>query len=218
MQRLVGSKRKSKSQEPNVIACLVTTVPWSFYHACLTSHPIKPLNHLLEVSSANGQPVPYKGYVEIPITFPEDMVGSEVEISTLALVVPERLFWFSSNQKNSLKSLSGLTLSFPCMLNVLTWIAFNTILHDMDTAVLKTLELRHKPNVSGCLGLVRLQSKEPIVIPAQQTVALCGKVNVNCLPSKPPTPNKFLTAWGCSFPKWCRSHAIVCLGMRRIGM
>ncbi len=49
----------------------VTTVPWSFYQAWLTNHPIESLNHLLEVSGANGQPVPYKGYIEIPITFPE---------------------------------------------------------------------------------------------------------------------------------------------------
>ncbi len=47
------------------------------------------MNHLLEVSGANGQPVPYKGYIEIPITFPEDMVGSEIEIFMLALIVSD---------------------------------------------------------------------------------------------------------------------------------
>lgn len=96
IQRLVGSKRTAQVKILGTEChCLldtgsqVTTVPWSFYQACLTNHPIKPLNHLLEVSGANGQPVPYKGYIEIPIIFPEVMVGSEIEIFTLALIVPD---------------------------------------------------------------------------------------------------------------------------------
>lgn len=157
----------------------MTTVPWSFYQACLINHPIKPLNLLLEVTGANGQPVPYKGYVEIPITFPEDMVGSEVEISTLALVVPD---FKSEKQSQVLIGMNTLdSLYTECSdLNILE--------HHSPRygycAVLKTLELRHKHNANGCLGLVRLQSKEPVVIPAQQTVALCGKANVECLTTK----------------------------------
>ncbi|ROL51100.1 hypothetical protein DPX16_14631 [Anabarilius grahami] len=68
---------------------------------------------------------------------------------------------------------------------------------DLPSTVLKTLELRHKQNANGCLGLVRLQGKESVVIPAQQTVALCGKANVNGLSTKEcvllePPSNSFL--------------------------
>ncbi len=50
--------------------------------------------------------------------------------------------------------------------------------------MLKTLELRHNLNINGCLELVRLQSKEAVLVPAKQTVALCGKANISCLPDK----------------------------------
>ncbi len=90
----------------------------SFYQAWLTNHPIEPLNHLLEFSGANGQPVPYKGYIEIPITFPEDMVGSEIEIVTLVLIVPD----FNPEKQSQVLI---PTPSIPCMLNVLTWITLN---------------------------------------------------------------------------------------------
>ncbi len=48
--------------------------------------------------------------------------------------------------------------------------------------MLKTHELRHNLNTDGYLGLVRLQSKEPVIIPAKQTIALCGKASISCLP------------------------------------
>ncbi len=70
IQRLVGSKCTAQVTIAGIEChCLldtgsqVTTVPWSFYQAWLTNQPIEPLNHLLEVSGANGQPVPYKGYI-----------------------------------------------------------------------------------------------------------------------------------------------------------
>ncbi len=44
---------------------------------------------LLEVEGANGQSVPYLGYVELTLTFPKDFLGVEAEIDTLALVVPD---------------------------------------------------------------------------------------------------------------------------------
>ncbi len=67
----------------------VTTIPSSFHKAHLTGHPVKPLNALLEVEGANGQSVPYLGYVELTLTFPKEFLGVEAEIDTLALVVPD---------------------------------------------------------------------------------------------------------------------------------
>lgn len=67
----------------------VTTVPQSFYEAHLSNHPLKSLENLLEVEGANGQAVPYLGYIELALKFPKKFVGVEVEVPTLALVVPD---------------------------------------------------------------------------------------------------------------------------------
>lgn len=66
----------------------VTTVPQSFYEGHLADLTIHPLNELLEVEGANGQSVPYLGYVELTITFPKEFVGSDIDVHTLALVIP----------------------------------------------------------------------------------------------------------------------------------
>ena len=66
----------------------VTTVTLSFYENILKEQQIKPLHDLLEVEGANGQEVPYFWYVELDISFPKEFVGQEIEIPTLALVVP----------------------------------------------------------------------------------------------------------------------------------
>ncbi|KAL1258010.1 hypothetical protein QQF64_011254 [Cirrhinus molitorella] len=131
------------------------------------------------VSGANVQPVPYKGYIEIPITFPEEVVGSEIEISTLALIIPD----FNPGRQsqvligtNTLDSLYAECSESNGLEPYSPQYGYN--------AVLKTLELRHNLNSNGCLGLVRLQSKEPLIVPAKQTVALCGKASISCLPVK----------------------------------
>lgn len=50
---------------------------------------ITSLDHLLGKKAANCQTVPYLEYVEVKITSPRDFLGSDVEVSTLALVIPE---------------------------------------------------------------------------------------------------------------------------------
>lgn len=67
----------------------VTTIPSSFYKVHLADHPVMPLKPLLAVEGANGQSVPYLGYVELILTFPKEFLNVEAEIDTLALVVPD---------------------------------------------------------------------------------------------------------------------------------
>lgn len=67
----------------------VTTVAQSFYNTNLFDQPIHPISQLLAVEGANGQLVPYLGYVEVCIKFPKEFIYSEPEIHTLALVVPD---------------------------------------------------------------------------------------------------------------------------------
>lgn len=66
----------------------VTTVSTAFYKEHLSEQPIQPFN-LFDVEGANGQFVPYLGYVEVNIGFPKDFIDTAPEVSTLALVVPD---------------------------------------------------------------------------------------------------------------------------------
>ena len=47
------------------------------------------MSDILEVEGANGEPVPYAGYVEISVKFPKEFIASEPEVQTLALIVPD---------------------------------------------------------------------------------------------------------------------------------
>lgn len=51
----------------------VTAITKSFYNENLYSQPIHSLNDLLEVEGADGQNVPYLGYVELTITSPRTL-------------------------------------------------------------------------------------------------------------------------------------------------
>ena len=42
------------------------------------------------MEGANGQLVPYLGYVDLSITFPKEFASKEIEVPTLALVVPDQ--------------------------------------------------------------------------------------------------------------------------------
>lgn len=70
----------------------VTTISETFRSRYLASFPIQPIHHLLEVEGAGGQSVPYLGYVEVPLTFPDSVTGAEEQLTVLALVVPECQF------------------------------------------------------------------------------------------------------------------------------
>lgn len=95
-KQLVGTKTTAhvivRGEEVNCLldsGSQATTVPESFYKQHLSEQTIKPLHDLLEVEGANGQLVPYLGYIEMTITFSKDFIGTPVDVNTLALVVPD---------------------------------------------------------------------------------------------------------------------------------
>lgn len=67
----------------------ITTVSESFHKIFLSSLPIQPIHALLEFEGAGGQSVPYLGYVEANISFPQTITGKEEDLMALVLVVPE---------------------------------------------------------------------------------------------------------------------------------
>lgn len=175
-KRLVGSKCTASVNVGGVDCnCLldtgsqVTTVAQSFYQTHLSDHPLRPISDILEIEGANGQPVPYLGYVEVDLKFPKAFLESEPEISTLALIVPD------------LRSNSGVPLLIGT--NTLdplfdqycdeSSFSFNLPCHGYSH-VLCTLQLRKKQATSGKLGFVKLRGREQEVLPAKQTVLLEG--------------------------------------------
>lgn len=144
----------------------VTTVPQSFYEQHLAEQEIKPLHDLLEVEGANGQAVPYLGYIEMNIVFPQALLGVPIEVPTLALVVPnvrsnsQSFVLIGTNTMDVLYdkySDDGSTDYQPA--------------HYGYQAVIKVLELRRR-QASDSYGMVKLQGKNPEVIPAGKTVVI----------------------------------------------
>lgn len=157
----------------------VTTVSESFYNKNLFDHPIKPIENLLEVKSANGQHVPYLGYVEVGVVFPKEFVASEPEISSLALVVPD------NGSNNDVPVLIGTNL-----LDVLYRehsANIKSIKHSKSFGydqIFKVLKFRHRQSQTGRVGRMMLKGKAQTVIPAGQKVPLEGYVSMNSIHSQ----------------------------------
>lgn len=151
----------------------VTTIPISFYNKNLSKQPVMPLDNLLQVEGAAGQSVPYLGYVELVITFPEDFMGVRTEVLTLALVVPDT----SPNRPSNV--LIGMNTLEPLYEQHLgsDQVHFQPFAQGYR-AVLKLLQLRHQQYKSGYAGNCRLLSTTPVLIPAGQTIVLEGSVKI----------------------------------------
>lgn len=150
----------------------VTTVTQSFYNQNLADQQIRSLNNLLEVESANGQNVPYLGYVEVTITFPKDFVGVSMEVPTLALVIPDFLSAFQPSVLIGTNTLDELYKDFSQQKPHYFSPSYGY------KQILKTLEQRQRQCVEGNIGLVRLAEKQSQVIPAGQSTVLCGTASV----------------------------------------
>lgn len=149
----------------------VTTIPYSFYLENLSHLPMNSLNDLLEVEGANGQSVPYLGYVPATIRFPKSLLGADIEVPTLALVVPD--------MRSTLSSVLIGTNTLDVLYEKYADIApqnYESLPYGYKV-VLKTLEIRKRHYVDSSLGEVRLHSKDFETIAAGQTKVLEGSVS-----------------------------------------
>lgn len=146
----------------------VTTISMTFYRDNLSQYPIKPISDLLEVEGANGQTVPYSGYIETSIKFPKHFIENEPEILTLALIVPD----LRSNSDVPLL-IGTNTLDFLFDLHCEPLPHFKSIPYGYQQ-ILKKLEIRKKQAGDSKIGLVRLKGRDQDVLPANQKVLLEG--------------------------------------------
>ncbi|KAL1268488.1 hypothetical protein QQF64_033851 [Cirrhinus molitorella] len=144
----------------------VTTITQSFYNRYLCDQQIHSLDSLLEVESANGQNVPYRGYVKVTITFPREFVGISMQVPTLALVIPDLPSAFQPSILTGTNTLDELYKDFSQQKPQYFSPSYGY------KQVLKILELRQKQAVEGNIGLVRLPEKQPQMIPAAELKAV----------------------------------------------
>ncbi|KAE8287190.1 hypothetical protein D5F01_LYC15159 [Larimichthys crocea] len=154
----------------------VTTIPLSFFQTHLSHHSLKSLDDLLDVElqieGANGEAVPYLGYVELNLTFPEEFLGEETEVPTLVLVVPD-----VSSVPQILVGTNSLDVLYSNYVER----------HDCRpqsflpgySVVLNILEVRQRQASTGVLGLIKAHSKTPEVVPAGSTVVVEGQVHMS---------------------------------------
>ncbi|KAJ8015288.1 hypothetical protein DPEC_G00024570 [Dallia pectoralis] len=150
----------------------VTTVTKSFHDEYLHEQQIKPLYNLLEVEGANGQSVPYLGYVEVTITFPKQFLGAEYEVPTLALVVPDS----GTSGYQILVGTNTLDVAYG-VCREKSQATYHPVPNGYRT-VLKVLQLRQEQSHDSDIGLVMMQGRDRKLIPAGGTVVLEGVASV----------------------------------------
>lgn len=156
---LVGNKRTA-SIKVNGLECnalldtgsQVTTMSLSFYNRYLSDQTIQPVADLLEIEGANGQSIPYLGYVKVTLQFPKEFIITQPEIETLALIVPD----VRSNSLTPL--LIGTNTLDPLYEQFCENDSFQDGVYCGYHQVLRTLRIRHKQSLEGKLGLVNLRN------------------------------------------------------------
>ena len=149
----------------------VTTISETFHSENLASSPIQPIYDLLKVEGAGGQPVPYLGYVAVPLTFPDSVTGEEEHLTALALVVPECQF------NSEIPVLVGT--------NVLLQLYQRGMGHDRSAfqrrsdkvaCLLRHVAKMQKKETTPCP--VKLHGRKPVTIPAGHKLCVVGDVRV----------------------------------------
>lgn len=105
--------------------------------------------------------------------FPEEFISSQPEIETLTLIVPD------VRSNSDIPVLIGTNTLDPLYEQFLSESHFMANPYSGYHQVLKTLQIRHRQNSEGQIGLVKLRGSDSNVIPAGQKVVLQGFASVS---------------------------------------
>ena len=149
---------------------MVSTISQQFYDDNLTSCPLHPLDSLLKIECADGEYLPYSGYIEVEITMDPEM--PEVSECFPLLVVPKTAY------NEEVPVLLGMNVLRPLMEKCREkfgprylqkkvtatpwWLAFRTT----------TQQDRQCNRFDGRVGMVKCATVETVRIPAN------GRVNI----------------------------------------
>ncbi|KAK3505584.1 hypothetical protein QTP70_005014, partial [Hemibagrus guttatus] len=123
-----------------------------------------------EVEAANGQLVPYLGYIEVDVVFPKEFLGTEIKLSTLALVTVDT---GGSVQSSVLIGTNTLDLVYESQ-SYSAVAKSNPISPYGFRAIMSILEHRFKQKSNCIIGSVRIPGTKPAVVPAGQALVLEG--------------------------------------------
>uniref|UniRef100_A0A3Q2XXG7 Gypsy retrotransposon integrase-like protein 1 n=1 Tax=Hippocampus comes TaxID=109280 RepID=A0A3Q2XXG7_HIPCM len=151
----------------------VTTISETFHKEHLSHLLIQPIHTILEIEGAGGQNVPYLGYVQTNISFPQHLAGKEQQLVVLALVVPECHF----NSRIPLLIGTNVLLRLHEQLVEQNGPKFIQILPSKQFAMILQHVAQAQRNDTHSYP-VMLHSKKPITILANQKLCLMGNVRL----------------------------------------
>ncbi len=172
----------------------ITTVSESFYKEQLSEIPLHTLEEILEIECADGNFLPYTGYIEASVSIPS--IADEAEHTTILLVIPDteynrrvpvllgtnvlRPLMDMCQQQNGPRYLQTVARSTPW------WLTFRSI-HVEDKALDRT---------EGRLGLVKSAHRDTVIIPkngsAMVSAFVTDKLTCNRLAMMHPTAKTVL--------------------------
>ena len=171
----------------------ITTLSKSFYESHFPNVPLHSINDFLRVEGANGQSVPYLGYVELSIRLPGSL-PSPVDIHAPVLIVHDTPY------NRNVPMCVGTNVIQICVERGVSMFGDDFVTNRQTDRVwqlvYQCMQLPIGVNSKGKVGIVRNASKRAIRIPPKQAVILDGEAP---LPSagraydvivEPRTPNR----------------------------
>lgn len=124
--------------------------------------------------------VPYLGYIEVDILFPQSFTGESEKVSTLALIVPDHRANAEVPVLIGTNALDTLYEGFEGVSKIPENCAYASLIRHLHSIC------KDKTKDNGKVGTVKLQCKRSIAIPACQKMALTGySRNVPTVPGTP---------------------------------
>lgn len=150
----------------------ITTLSKSFFESHFPNAPLRSLDDFLRVEGANGQPVPYLGYVELSIRLPGSL-PSPVDLDAPVLIVHDTPY----NKKVPL--CVGTNVIRICVERGMAMFGESFVTAPQTDRVwqlvYQCMQLPVGVNSKGKLGTVRSASKRAVRIPPKQAVILDGE-------------------------------------------
>lgn len=152
----------------------VTTISEYFHNKYLSSFTIHPVQALLEVEGAGGQNVPYLGYIEVSICFPQIITGKKEELMALVLVVP------GHHLNSKIPLLIGTNALDRLYQHGIGQDGLKSLFHVHENGgyaqLFQHIAQIHETNKYS--HTVKLRGRKPLIIPARQKLCTTGIVRV----------------------------------------
>ena len=145
----------------------VTTLPRSYYNSKLRNVKLHDLDESLRVQAANGQPVPYDGYVEVDIELPGSLPGN-AQLTVPVLIVKDTPY----NKRVPLTV--GTNVILACMEEGKSFHGNSSSVNPSWKAAYNAIanSVHVTPDRTGKVGTFRLKSSKAVRVPANEMIVV----------------------------------------------